>query len=222
MPSTLIIFRTKKVEKSSPQETIIFRTKNTEKSRLGLIGKNFGKNLRENVSGEEKAPNLVERGQGVLKYERIVWAKIVELFGIARGQFFHFVFVPQSLVDVLLGVVFMSCPHSVLESVEFAEGDSFLCSPDANHHIECFDIVGSVVLWVVYLFHSPYQIYWCKDRKTLRISQWGGMRKKLKNVNFTILFQQYGTAKIAIIYGKASPPTIVSLGEGQSIQVYTK
>ena len=64
---------------------IIFRTKNPEKSRLGKIGKNFGKNLRENVSGEEKAPNLVERGQGVLKYERIVWAKIVELFGIARG-----------------------------------------------------------------------------------------------------------------------------------------
>ena len=44
--------------------------------------------------GEEKAPNLVERGQGVLKYERIVWAKIVELFVIARGEFFHFVFVP--------------------------------------------------------------------------------------------------------------------------------
>ena len=56
--------------------------------------KNFGKNLRENVSGKEKAPNLVERGQGVLKYERIVWAKIVELFVIARGEFFHFVFVP--------------------------------------------------------------------------------------------------------------------------------
>ena len=51
VPSTPIIFRTKKVEKSSPQETIIFRTKNTEKSRLGKIGKNFGKNLRENVSG---------------------------------------------------------------------------------------------------------------------------------------------------------------------------
>ena len=50
-PLALIIFRTKKVEKSSPQENIIFRTKNTEKSRLGLIGKNFGKNLRENVSG---------------------------------------------------------------------------------------------------------------------------------------------------------------------------
>ena len=63
MPSTPIIFRTKKVEKSSPQENIIFRTKNTEKSRLGLIGKNFGKNLWENVSGEEKAPNLVERGR---------------------------------------------------------------------------------------------------------------------------------------------------------------
>ena len=30
---------------------IIFRTKNTEKSHLGLIGKNFGKNLWENVSG---------------------------------------------------------------------------------------------------------------------------------------------------------------------------
>ena len=81
-------------KRQEPLAPIIFRTKNTEKSRLGLIGKNFGKNLWENVSGEEKAPNLVERGQGVLKYERIVWAKIVELFGIARGEFFHFVFVP--------------------------------------------------------------------------------------------------------------------------------
>ena len=71
--------------RQEPLAPIIFRTKNTEKSRLGLIGKNFGKNLWENVSGEEKAPNLVERGQGVLKYERIVWAKIVELFVIARG-----------------------------------------------------------------------------------------------------------------------------------------
>ena len=50
-------------------------------------------------------------------------AKIVELFGIARGEFFHFVFVPKSLVYVLLGVVFMSCSHSVLECVEFAEGE---------------------------------------------------------------------------------------------------
>ena len=71
-------------ERQVPSTPIIFRTKNPEKSRLGLIGKNFGKNLRENVSGKEKAPNLVERGQGVLKYERIVWAKIVELFVIAR------------------------------------------------------------------------------------------------------------------------------------------
>ena len=63
MPSTPIIFRTKKVEKSSPQENIIFRTKNTEKSRLAFGGKNFGKNLWENVSGEEKTPNLVERGR---------------------------------------------------------------------------------------------------------------------------------------------------------------
>ena len=48
-----------------------------------------------NVSGERKAPNLVERGRGTLKYERIKFgAKIVELFGNARGEFFHFVFVP--------------------------------------------------------------------------------------------------------------------------------
>ena len=71
-------------ERQEPSTPIIFRTKNPEKSRLGLIRKNFGKNLRENVSGEEKAPNLVERGQGVLKYERIIWAKIVELFVITR------------------------------------------------------------------------------------------------------------------------------------------
>ena len=58
-------------ERQEPFIPIIFRTKNTEKSRLGKIRKNFGKNLRENVSGEEKAPNLVERGRGVLKYERI-------------------------------------------------------------------------------------------------------------------------------------------------------
>ena len=51
-------------ERQEPLAPIIFRTKNTEKSHLGLIGKNFGKNLWENVSGEEKAPNLVERGRG--------------------------------------------------------------------------------------------------------------------------------------------------------------
>ena len=38
-------------ERQEPSTPIIFRTKNPEKSRLGLIGKNFGKNLRENVSG---------------------------------------------------------------------------------------------------------------------------------------------------------------------------
>ena len=51
-------------EQQEPLALIIFRTKKVGKSRLGLIGKNFGKNLRENVSGEEKAPNLVERGRG--------------------------------------------------------------------------------------------------------------------------------------------------------------
>lgn len=120
----------------------------------------------------------MERGQGVLKYERIkLGAKIVELFGNASGEFFHFVFVPKSLVYVLLGVIFMSCPHSVLESVEFAEGDSFLYSPDANHHIDSFDIVGSVVLRMIYLFHIPYQIYSAKIEKTLHISQRGGTNK---------------------------------------------
>ena len=63
-PFTPIIFRTKKVEKSSPQENIIFRTKNTAKSRLGLIGKNFGKNLQENVSGKRKPPILRKGGKG--------------------------------------------------------------------------------------------------------------------------------------------------------------
>ena len=38
-------------ERQTPSTPIIFRTKNTEKSRLGLIGKNFGKNLWENVLG---------------------------------------------------------------------------------------------------------------------------------------------------------------------------
>ena len=38
-------------ERQEPSTPIIFRTKNPEKSRLGKIRKNFGKNLRENVSG---------------------------------------------------------------------------------------------------------------------------------------------------------------------------
>lgn len=72
----------------------------------------------------------------------------------------------------------MSCPHSVLECVEFAERDSFLYSPNAYHHINGFDIVGFVVLWVVYLFHIPYQMFCAKIVKTLRISQRGGMNIK--------------------------------------------
>ena len=61
--------------RKKPFTPIIFRTKNPEKSRLGLIGKNFGKNLWENVAGEEKAPNLVERGRSA-KIRKIS-AKIV-------------------------------------------------------------------------------------------------------------------------------------------------
>ena len=84
----------------------------------------------------------------------------------------------------------MTCPHSVLESVEFAEGDSFLDTPDTEHHIDCFYIVGSVVLWVIYLFHIPYQIYWCKDRKTLRISQRGGIDKSYITLKISNLFAE--------------------------------
>ena len=51
-------------ERQVPSTLIIFRTKNTEKSRLGLIGKNFGKNLRENVSGKRKPPILWKGGKG--------------------------------------------------------------------------------------------------------------------------------------------------------------
>ena len=51
---------------------IIFRTKNTEKSRLGRLEKISEKICGKMFRGKEKAPNLVERGQGVLKYERLV------------------------------------------------------------------------------------------------------------------------------------------------------
>ena len=51
-------------ERQVPSTPIIFRTKNTAKSRLGLIGKNFGKNLRENVSGKRKPPILRKGGKG--------------------------------------------------------------------------------------------------------------------------------------------------------------
>ena len=155
-------FSRHKNRKKFAQEDIIFRTKNTSKSQPALGWKKFRKKFAGKCfGGKRKAPNLVERGRGVLKYGRLVsCAKIVELFWNARGEFFHFVFVPKSLVYVLLGVVFMTCPHSVLECVEFAERDSFLDTPNTEHHFECFDIVGSVVLRVVYLFHIPYQILW--------------------------------------------------------------
>ena len=59
----------------------------------------------------------------------------------------------------------MSGPHSVLECVEFAERDSFLDTPNTEHHFDSFYIVGGVVLRVVYLFHIPYQIYSAKIEK---------------------------------------------------------
>ena len=49
-------------ERQVPSTPIIFRTKNPEKSRLGLIGKNFGKNLWENVSGEKESPQSCGEG----------------------------------------------------------------------------------------------------------------------------------------------------------------
>lgn len=115
-------------------------------------------------------PILAEiEGEVLIMNKRCVMysdAKVVELFGNARGlQFFEFIFVPKSLFDVLFCVVFMSCPHSVLESVEFAERDSFLYSPNAYHHINGFDVVGFVVLRVVYLFHIPYQMFCAKIEK---------------------------------------------------------
>ena len=49
-------------ERPEPFTPIIFRTKNPEKSRLGKIGKNFGKNLRENVSGVRESPQSCRKG----------------------------------------------------------------------------------------------------------------------------------------------------------------
>ena len=45
-----------------PLAPIIFRTKNPEKSRLGLIEKKFGKNLREKVSGGRESPQSCRKG----------------------------------------------------------------------------------------------------------------------------------------------------------------
>ena len=57
VPSTLIIFRTKKVEKSSPWS-------DWKKFRKKFVGKCFG--------GKGKPPILWKGGEGVLKYERLV------------------------------------------------------------------------------------------------------------------------------------------------------
>lgn len=82
-------------KRKTPFTPIIFRTKNTAKSRLGRLEKISEKICRKMFREKREAPNLVERGRGVLKYERIkLGAKIVELFGNARGEFFHFIFVP--------------------------------------------------------------------------------------------------------------------------------
>ena len=54
-------------ERQEPLAPIIFRTKNSEKSRLGLIGKNFGKNLWENVSGVKGKPPILWKGGETLK-----------------------------------------------------------------------------------------------------------------------------------------------------------
>ena len=62
VPSTLIIFRTKKVEKSSPQENIIFRTKNTEKSQLAFGWKKFRKIFAGKCFGGSESPQSWGKG----------------------------------------------------------------------------------------------------------------------------------------------------------------
>ena len=57
-------------ERQKPFTPIIFRTKNTEKSQPAFGWKKFRKIFAGKCFGEEKAPNLEERGRGVLKYER--------------------------------------------------------------------------------------------------------------------------------------------------------
>ena len=52
---------------------IIFRTKNTAKSRLGGLEKISEKICGKMFRGKRKAPNLAERGRGVLKYERLIY-----------------------------------------------------------------------------------------------------------------------------------------------------
>ena len=105
----------------------------------------------------------------------------------------------------------MSCPHSVLERVEFAERDCFLYSPDAEHHFDSFYIVGGVVLRVVYLFHIPYQMFCAKIEKTLRISQRGGMESKTQ-----FFISEETPANIVDMNGKTKPLPIILSNLGGS------
>ena len=104
----------------------------------------------------------------------------------------------------------MPCPHSVLECVEFAEGDSFLYSPDANHHIEGFYIVGGVVLRVIYLFHIPYQIYSAKIEKPSAFHNGEGWNEK-HNLLMTIC-RKYGCKYSEYEWKNKAPARILSRG----------
>ena len=49
-------------ERQVPLAPIIFRTKNTEKSRLGKIGKNFGKKFAGKCFGVRESPQSCGKG----------------------------------------------------------------------------------------------------------------------------------------------------------------
>ena len=75
-----------KNRKKFAQEDIIFRTENTAKSQPALGWKKFRKKFAGKCFVGKGKPPILRRGGEVLKYERLVsCAKIVELFGNARG-----------------------------------------------------------------------------------------------------------------------------------------
>lgn len=84
--------------------------------------------------------------------------------------------IPLFFCEVLFnGVIgFETHSHTVFECVEFAEGDSCFCAPDAFHHFNDFDIIGVVVLRVIYFLHILLSFYCECTIKTLHISQRGG------------------------------------------------
>lgn len=87
--------RHKSRKKFAPRKHNFSHQKYSKKSAYPWVEKISEKICGKMFRGKKKAPNLVERGRETLKYERIKFgAKIVELFVIARGKFFHFVFVP--------------------------------------------------------------------------------------------------------------------------------